>query len=199
VCGGGGGTACLERRGRRKRSVVTRGSTVAESYACGVRAQEQASYAAKAGCCLDSAIRGPRGHATQVSAAPGRWPPGVGAEGSACVQEEQRRVQGVRVAQKQRRLCFQRAGVHMRDEDRGGSGSTQLLSSPGATRPTPSQGAVRPITSQGLVRPTMDRGAARPTSRGSWRTMRRWLCSRNTAPQSDTCDSPVYGEACQPI
>jgi hypothetical protein len=44
--------------------------------------------------------------------------------------------------------------------------------------------AARPTTSQDAVRPTTDRGMARPSSRRSWKKMRRWLCSRNTTPES---------------
>jgi hypothetical protein len=46
------------------------------------------------------------------------------------------------------------------------------------------RGAARPTRSQGAFRPTTDRGAARPSSRKSWKKMRRWLCFRNTAPES---------------
>jgi hypothetical protein len=39
-------------------------------------------------------------------------------------------------------------------------------------------------TSRGEVGPVSSQGAARPTSRRSWKKTRRWLCSRNTTPES---------------
>jgi hypothetical protein len=56
--------------------------------------------------------------------------------------------------------------------------------SQGAARLATGRGATRPTTSQGVVRPTASRGAARPSLRRSWKKTRRWLYSRNTAPES---------------
>jgi hypothetical protein len=47
-----------------------------------------------------------------------------------------------------------------------------------------SRGGAGAASSQSAARPMTDRGTARPTSRRSWKTTRRWLCSRNTAPVS---------------
>jgi hypothetical protein len=47
-----------------------------------------------------------------------------------------------------------------------------------------SRGGAGLATDRGTVRPTTDQGAAKPSPRRSWKKTRRWLCSRNTAPES---------------